>query len=70
MPRALRSDVVDISIVVDMITGPPGTHPPFGEINVLCNGLMLDKGEFRLMPCISASLRSAHEKFTMVQSII
>ena len=43
---------------VDMVTGPPGSAPPFGhQIDFECNGIMLDNcNEYKLMPTLLRNL--------------
>lgn len=51
-PMCLRSEpqFANSSVKVDIVTGPTGSAPPFGRIDLACNGLLLTAdNEFQLM---------------------
>ena len=57
-------------IKVDMVTGPKGSAPPFGEIDFECNGLLLTaENEYKLMSSL-VHKKTPKDKVLMLTSII
>jgi hypothetical protein len=64
-PLCLRSEpqFANSSVKVDIVTGPAGSAPPFGRIDLACNGLLLTAdNEFRLMKSLHSEYNCSQYK--------
>lgn len=60
-----------LEMKVDIITGPSGMAPPFNvDLDLECNGLLLNKGQYELMSCLSKGLDTPHKRFMKLKDVL